>query len=128
MKKRTLKKLAATVALIGLFSSTVVYGATTYGFNYTLNPGQIEYTQLVSKEVNGDAKVEQQSLSSVIRYKVVNSLYNQKAKALTLTSSSTGYMKYYDGVIIGDSFKLKIENNTSDNQGAIRNAKGRWTP
>ena len=128
MKKRTLKKLVTGMAIGLLFSTTAVFAATPHGFNYTLNPGQIEYTDLVSKEVTGDAKVEQQSLSSVIRYKVVNSLYNQRAASLTLTSTSTGYMSYYAGVSIGDSFKLKVENNTADNLGVIRNAKGRWTP
>lgn len=128
MKKRTLKKLATTMAIGLLFSTTAVFGANGNYYSISLSPTQTDYTILYAKQVTGDSKIEQQSPQTVIEYRVVNSANVAKTGSVTITNINTGYAKYNVTVDVGDMFKLRAYNDPAKNQGSIRNARGYWTP
>ena len=72
MKKRTFKKLVTAMAVMILFSSTIVYGAAG-SYDFTLNPTQYLYSNAQPKFRDTTyATVEQTSPASVIQYTVVN--------------------------------------------------------
>ena len=136
MKKRTLKKLVTTMAIGLLFSTTVAFGAdANLYFDFSMNPTQVVYTDFLSKTTTtGYAVVEQVSLDSVIRYQVVDSLYQEKSYEQAITGANTRNVSYYYDqygqckVERGDYLCLRIYNNPADNMGFARSAEGRWTP
>lgn len=119
-----------------LFSSTVAFGAeSSLYFDFSMSPSQVSYTDFLSKtNTTGYAVVEQTVLDTVMRYQVVDSLYQDKSQQTTISGANTEDVRYYYDaygqctVERGDYLRLKVYNNPADNMGRVRPAEGRWTP
>ena len=129
MKKRTFKKLVMGMAIMVLFSSTMVFGAE---YNFSLNPTQTLYSTVQIKSVDDSyAKVNQMSSSGTIQYTVVNTSNTPVSVMKKITGSNYGTLSYPTDVlngILGSRVKLRGYNAPGDNNGSIRNASGTWTP
>lgn len=129
MKKNALKKLLGTMAVTVLFSTTVVYAATSYTHSYEMHPGQVEYTNKVVKETTASVSILEQSiLNGTTTYVVVDSLYGTKSDQVNVTGANTVNIPYHSEVVKGEVLRLKSYNNPANNQGRTYNLTFRWTP
>ena len=131
MKKRTVKKMMAAVAMTLLFSSTFVYGAAG-SFSWTLNPTQTAYTSARTKTSSSYyATVNQTSTASNTDYTVVNASNNSVSGKETIYGAGSKSIRYaYDveSVLLNASLKLKAYNDPAKNNGGSRTVTGTWTP
>lgn len=131
MKKRTVKKMMAAVAMTLLFSSTFVYGAAG-SFSWTLNPTQTAYTSSQTKKNEVlTATITQTSSSAVTEFTVVDASNNGISGKVTVSGAKTATARYYEyleGTLYNKSVKLKAYNNPANNNGFSRSVTGTWTP
>ena len=123
------KKMIPLVAIVFLFSSTIMYA---YDIDSYLNPNMQVYSSLVEKRTENAAATVYSTgtpRECYVRYMAVNNAGYQKSlskKANIISTTSLSYNGY--NVQVGDYLKLKAQNNTVDNTGRFVTVKTDWTP
>ena len=137
MVKTRIKKFLSTVLIVGLFSSTIVYGATGT-FNFSLSRGQSKNTGTVKKESKlSYATVERTGPSGTqtyVYFTMLNDYGVQKSDTVRVKGITSAHVNYYklangaSAVNKGDTVKLKGYNPPGENSGVSIVASGRWIP